>query len=122
MVQITELEEYYPYRVELAMLQEHAGDIISHIPTGSVLVELGCGSASKTAVLQRALLARFALSHQSLRMGWSLRHSWSTYFSYRPCGRQVVKEQGRGMWRRSCRVITRPVSSIPSQLVDGELA
>ncbi len=57
-MQITELEEYYPYRVELAMLQEHARDIINHIPCGSVLVELGCGSASKTAVLQRALLAR----------------------------------------------------------------
>jgi uncharacterized SAM-dependent methyltransferase len=58
MSQITELEEYYPYRVELGLLQEHAPDIITHIPKGSVLVELGCGSASKTSVLQRALLAR----------------------------------------------------------------
>ena len=60
-MQITELEEYYPYKVELAMLKEHASDIISHIPVGSVLVELGCGSASKTAILQRALLARYAI-------------------------------------------------------------
>ena len=57
-LQITELEEYYPFRTELDMLQQHALDIITHIPVGSVLVELGCGSAQKTAILQRALLAR----------------------------------------------------------------
>ena len=57
-MQITELEEYYPFKTELVMLHEHATDIIQQIPAKSVLVELGCGSAEKTAVLQRALLAR----------------------------------------------------------------
>ena len=57
-MQITELEEYYPFRTELAMLHEHAPDIITQIPPDSVLVELGCGSAEKTAILQKALLAR----------------------------------------------------------------
>lgn len=57
-VQITELEEYYLYRAELDMFHKTAQDIIKHIPEGSVMVELGCGSATKTAVLERALIAR----------------------------------------------------------------
>jgi dimethylhistidine N-methyltransferase len=56
--QITELEEYYPFKTEEAMLKQHASDIITHIPPGSVVVELGCGSAQKTAFLLSALLAR----------------------------------------------------------------
>ena len=64
-LQITELEEYYPYRVELAMLHEHAADITSHIPKGSVVVELGCGSAQKTGILLQELLARYSLALKS---------------------------------------------------------
>ena len=55
-----ELPEYYPYRTELSMLQEHARDIICQIPSGSVMVELGCGTATKTAILLQALLERWA--------------------------------------------------------------
>lgn len=58
-VQITELEEYYPYKTELKLLTEHAKDIIKTIPKGSKIVELGCGSASKTSILQRELLKRY---------------------------------------------------------------
>lgn len=58
-MQITELDEYYPFKTELAMLQKHAADIITHIPTGAVVVELGCGNAQKTAALQDALLLRY---------------------------------------------------------------
>ena len=40
------------------MLADHAEDIITHIPKGSVVVELGCGTAEKTATLLQALIAR----------------------------------------------------------------
>lgn len=55
---ITELDEYYLFRTEVAMLKEHATDICSHITPGSVVVELGCGSASKTGILINELIAR----------------------------------------------------------------
>ena len=50
--------DYYPYLAELRLLQTHANDVIAHIPPGSVLVELGCGDGSKTAVLLMALAQR----------------------------------------------------------------
>eukprot|EP00884_Botryococcus_braunii_P011782 jgi/Botrbrau1/20604/Bobra.113_1s0030.1 len=56
--QITQLEEYYPYRTEVAMLEAAAPAVVAHIPTGTPLVELGCGTASKTALLLRAMLDR----------------------------------------------------------------
>lgn len=55
---ITELEEYYPFREELSMLQHHARDICAYITPGSVVVELGCGSASKTGIILEELLSR----------------------------------------------------------------
>lgn len=58
--QITELEEYYPFKAEHAILEQHAEDIITHIPKGSVIVELGCGTARKTGLLLSALIKRCA--------------------------------------------------------------
>lgn len=55
---ITQLEEYYPYNEEKALLQRHASEILSNVPSGAVIVELGCGDGSKTAVLLDALAAR----------------------------------------------------------------
>ncbi|KAG6541861.1 hypothetical protein Mapa_016689 [Marchantia paleacea] len=55
---ITKLEEYYPFRAENDLLNEFVEDITSHIPNGSLVVELGCGSALKTAHLLNALVAR----------------------------------------------------------------
>lgn len=52
------LQEYYPFSTEKQMLADHAEDIITHIPEGSVVVELGCGTAEKTATLLQALMAR----------------------------------------------------------------
>ena len=40
------------------MLEQHAEEMIAHIPPHAVVVELGCGSATKTAILQRCLLKR----------------------------------------------------------------
>lgn len=61
-VQIVELPEYYPYRTELSMLNQHMPSIIDHIAPGSVVVELGCGSATKTSLIINALLERQALA------------------------------------------------------------
>jgi uncharacterized SAM-dependent methyltransferase len=43
------------------MLEKHADEIAAHIPSGAVLVELGCGSATKTSIILQALLRRCVL-------------------------------------------------------------
>lgn len=57
-LQITQLEEYYPYKAEQHILRERSDDIICHIPKGSIIVELGCGDGSKTSILLNALIFR----------------------------------------------------------------
>lgn len=57
-LQITRLREYYPFRVEQELLQRHAADIASQIPAGGLVLELGTGDGSKTAMLLRALIER----------------------------------------------------------------
>lgn len=56
--QITQLDEYYPYAEEQALLRQHADALAAQIPAGGVLLELGCGDGSKTAILLDALLRR----------------------------------------------------------------
>jgi uncharacterized SAM-dependent methyltransferase len=51
---ITELDEYYPYKAEAGLLAAHARAIVDSLPAGAVLVELGCGSATKTGTLVAA--------------------------------------------------------------------
>jgi dimethylhistidine N-methyltransferase len=48
---ITRLPEYYPTRVETAILKAQARRIASGIPDGGVLVEFGSGSSLKTELL-----------------------------------------------------------------------
>ena len=48
---ICELDEYYPTRTELAIMQAHAAEMATHIQPGDVLVELGSGSSIKTRLL-----------------------------------------------------------------------
>ena len=55
---ITALEEYYPYKEEERLLKQNVDDILRQIPENSVVVELGCGTARKTAQLLNALVAR----------------------------------------------------------------
>lgn len=55
---ICEQPEYYPTRAELSILRERAAEIVSVLPRGGHLVELGSGSAFKTRVLIEALIAR----------------------------------------------------------------
>lgn len=54
---ITDLNEYYPTRTEIALLERHAPDIAAQIGPGALLVELGSGSSRKTPLLLRALQA-----------------------------------------------------------------
>ena len=48
---ICELDEYYPTRTELAIMQAHVGEMAKYIEPGDVLVELGSGSSIKTRLL-----------------------------------------------------------------------
>ncbi len=48
---ITLLPEYYPTRAELAILREHAADIVRRIPAGAALIEFGSGSSAKARTL-----------------------------------------------------------------------
>lgn len=60
--EITRLEEYYPTRVETAILDDAAPQIASRTPQGAVLVEYGSGSSRKTEILLERLpqLAAYA--------------------------------------------------------------
>ncbi len=48
---ICELEEYYPTRTELAIMEQHAGEMAEAIGPGCLLVEYGSGSSLKTRLL-----------------------------------------------------------------------
>lgn len=52
---ITELEEYYPFRVEKFRLKDHCDEIAAAIPDESVIVELGCGTARKSSIILTAV-------------------------------------------------------------------
>ena len=52
--QITQLEEYYPTRTEIAILQSCAAEIAASATAGTVLVEFGSGSSIKTEILLAA--------------------------------------------------------------------
>jgi dimethylhistidine N-methyltransferase len=53
--EITKLEEYYPTRVETALLEAHGDEIAALAGQGRVLVEFGSGSSRKTSLLLGAL-------------------------------------------------------------------
>ena len=52
---ITNLPEYYPTRVETALLAAHCGDVGRLTGTGRAVVEFGSGSSTKTPHLLRAV-------------------------------------------------------------------
>jgi len=53
--EITKLEEYYPTRVETALLESFGDDIAKRMGDARVLVEFGSGSSRKTSLLLSAL-------------------------------------------------------------------
>src|SRR5215471_12106169 len=48
---ITQLQEYYPTRCEIALLRDNAPAIASLFPANCVLVEFGAGSSKKARIL-----------------------------------------------------------------------
>ena len=53
--QICDLEEYYPTRTEIGILQDRLGEIAELIGRGAHLVELGSGASVKIRTLLNAL-------------------------------------------------------------------
>ena len=53
--EITQLPEYYPTRVETALLETHGDEIAGRMGDARVLVEFGSGSSRKTSLLLGAL-------------------------------------------------------------------
>jgi L-histidine Nalpha-methyltransferase len=53
--EITRLPEYYPTRTETALLEQCRSHIAEHVDPGSVVVEFGAGSATKTPLLLEAI-------------------------------------------------------------------
>jgi L-histidine N-alpha-methyltransferase len=53
--QITQLEEYYPTRVETGILRANAAEMASFIGKGATLIEYGAGAGIKTEILIDAL-------------------------------------------------------------------
>jgi len=49
------LDEYYPTRTELALLEDHDAEIAELIGPGAELIEFGCGSLQKVRILLAAL-------------------------------------------------------------------
>ncbi len=69
--QICELEEYYPYRAEVELLQQHAAAIAARLGEGCLLLEFGSGASVKTRLLldhmtQLAAYAPIDISHAAL--------------------------------------------------------
>ena len=53
--EITQLEEYYPTRVETGLLEAHGAEIAERMGDARILVEFGSGSSRKTSLLLSAL-------------------------------------------------------------------
>jgi L-histidine N-alpha-methyltransferase len=53
--EITRLQEYYPTRTEIGILEKYGRDIAQLIPAGGALVEFGSGSSVKIRTILRAL-------------------------------------------------------------------
>jgi dimethylhistidine N-methyltransferase len=53
---ICEVEEYYPTRTEISILQTHANEIAEILEKEALLIEFGAGASIKTRILLRALL------------------------------------------------------------------
>jgi L-histidine N-alpha-methyltransferase len=69
--QITELPEYYPTRVETALLEQVAADVARHVGPGRAVVEFGSGSSVKTphilAAVEPAAYVPIDISGEFLR-------------------------------------------------------
>jgi dimethylhistidine N-methyltransferase len=60
---ICELPEYYPTREERRLIVTEADRIVATFPENCIIVELGCGSASKTKHILEAFIQRHGSAH-----------------------------------------------------------
>jgi uncharacterized SAM-dependent methyltransferase/2-polyprenyl-3-methyl-5-hydroxy-6-metoxy-1,4-benzoquinol methylase len=56
--EIEQHPDYYLYAAEKQLLEQNANEIVQRIRPGAVLIELGCGDCTKTAILIEALARR----------------------------------------------------------------
>lgn len=54
---ICQLEEYYPYRCELALMDRHLEDIVQYLPRDAHVIEFGSGAGEKSDRLLAAIQA-----------------------------------------------------------------
>lgn len=83
--EITKLQEYYPFKTERELLSQHAPQIVSSIPAGSIVVELGCGNAEKTSVLLHALMSRYASAGNESPARFTTQRDDSLFFHLHQC-------------------------------------
>jgi dimethylhistidine N-methyltransferase len=57
--EITALPEYYPTRIETALLERHGADVARIAGTGHAVIEFGSGSSTKTPILLRCVQPSF---------------------------------------------------------------
>ncbi|MCH7491066.1 MAG: L-histidine N(alpha)-methyltransferase, partial [Gemmatimonadetes bacterium] len=50
------LDEYYPTRTEIALLEAHGAEMAEFIGPGACLIEFGCGALLKTLLLLVSLV------------------------------------------------------------------
>ena len=80
--QITELDEYYLTRTELAIMAEHMDEIVSSVGVEAMVVEYGSGSGSKTRILLDHLVDPVAYVPIDISRGYLLDTAASLAESY----------------------------------------
>lgn len=79
---ICELAEYYPTRIETAILRDNLDSIAGTMPFGPVLIEYGSGSSTKTRLLLDRLDDLAAYVPVDICGGHLLRSAWSLRARY----------------------------------------
>jgi dimethylhistidine N-methyltransferase len=80
--EITELDEYYPTRTELAIMAEHMDEMVSVVGPQAMIVEYGSGSSLKTRLLLDNLVAPVAYVPIDISRGYLLDTASSLAESY----------------------------------------
>ncbi|HUF11010.1 MAG TPA: L-histidine N(alpha)-methyltransferase [Rhodothermales bacterium] len=80
--EITELDEYYPTRTELAIMAEHMNEMVSAVGPQAMIVEYGSGSSLKTRLLLDNLVDPVAYVPIDISRGYLLDAAESLAVSY----------------------------------------
>eukprot|EP00897_Mesotaenium_endlicherianum_P009271 jgi/Mesen1/8372/ME000468S07806 len=113
---ITELEEYYPFLAEENLLKQHAEDILEHIPPGTVVVELGCGTARKTAQILNALMKRDGRYEYGLKLKEIVRYC---RFAGIDVSASFLEEARANLLRHVAGLRERDVATVQADYIEG---